>query len=99
MTLSRSDQNSSPTDLGKKSLMILAKRNVEKFIVFCQSIRTDMEQTPEITELRSYINIVEIFVNGEKLVKYALFINELDKTQAQDKERIIGKRYDSIKSF
>ena len=85
MTLSRSDQNSSPTARGKTNRMILAKRNEEKFIVFCRSIRTDTERTPGITELRSCTNIVEIFVNGEKLVKYALFINELDRTQMRGK--------------
>ena len=85
MTLNRLDQNSSQTARGKTNRMILAKRNEEKFIVFCRSIRTDTERTPGITELRSCTNIVEIFVNGEKLVKLDLFINALDKTQMQGK--------------
>ena len=93
------DQNSSQMDLGKTNRMILAKRNEEKFIVFCRSIRTDTERTPGITELRSCTNIVEIFVNGERLAKLDLFINELGKTQTQDEGRIIGERYDSVKSF
>ena len=89
MTLSRSDQNSSPTVRGKTNRMILAKRSEEKFIVFCRSIRTDMEQMLEITELRSCINIVVIFASGERLAKLDLFINELGKTQAQDKNIIL----------
>ena len=94
MTLSRSDQNSSPTARGKTNRMILAKRNEEKFIVFCRSIRTDTERTPGITELRSCTNIVEIFVNGEKLVRLDLSIKESGKTQTQDKNIILfgGKR-------
>ena len=99
MILNRSDQNSSPTARGKTNRMILAKRNEEKFIAFCRSIRTDMERMLEITELHSCINIVVIFANGERLVKLDRFINELDRIQARDDGRIIGERYDSVKSF
>ena len=88
MTLNRLDQNSSQTARGKMNHMIWMKKSAEKFIAFYRLIKTDMERMLEIMELRSCINIVGIFANGEKLVKSDLFINELGRIQIQDKNII-----------
>lgn len=99
MILDRLGQNNNQTDRGKMNHMIWTKKSAERFIAFYQLTKIDTERTLEIMELRSCINIVATFVNGEKPVKLDLFIKELDRTQMQDEGRIIGKRYDSIKSF
>ena len=93
MISDRLGQNNNQTDRGKTNRMILAKRSAEKFIAFCRSIRTDMERMLEITELRSCINIVGIFANGEKLVKSDLFINALGKTQMQGKKHNFKRNF------